>query len=265
MMYKFWVLVIALFTSRQVSGSMFRIIGGHEAPPEYGRFHASLQNLSGHHVCGGAVVSNRHVVTAAHCVQGANLKYIRVIVGTTNLDTSGYVYAPISILIHPDFNHSSRDYDIAILKVLRPFDNRHVRVISMRDEELNEGDSLVLTGFGALEPNGESSRQMHALNLSVFDQETCRFAMRYSKNVTDNMFCTFTKIGQGTCHGDSGGPVTKHSYLVGLVSWGIPCAVGFPDVHTRIAPFIKWIQHHIDKSRCTTNKNRTNFNPLPPM
>lgn len=47
-----------------------RIVGGHKAPTHYGRFHVSLQNLTRYHVCGGAVVSDQHIITAAHCVYG---------------------------------------------------------------------------------------------------------------------------------------------------------------------------------------------------
>lgn len=42
----------------------------------------------------------------------------------------------------------------------------------------------------------------------------------------------------------------KNNELVGVVSWGIPCAVGFPDVHTRITPYVDWIQKHILRVYC---------------
>lgn len=50
--------------------------------------------------------------------------------------------------------------------------------------------------------------------------------------------------------GDSGSPIIKDDKLVGLVSWGIPCARGFPDVHTRIPPFVEWIGSEIRNDIC---------------
>lgn len=41
---------------------------------------------------------------------------------------------------------------------------------------------------------------MHALNVTVFNQDICKYAMRYTREVYDSMFCTFTKIGEGSCH-----------------------------------------------------------------
>lgn len=58
-----------------------------------------------------------------------------------------------------------------------------------------------------MQPNGESTRRMHALNLTVFEQDVCRYAMRNTRDVYDCMFCTFTKMGQGTCH------VSRHFYF----------------------------------------------------
>ncbi|KAL0881774.1 hypothetical protein ABMA27_001557 [Loxostege sticticalis] len=216
----------------------------------FGRFHASLQNITGHHVCGGAVVSRYHIVTAAHCVLGAEPQYIKAVVGTANLDDGGIQHDVCSINIHKEYNFTERINDIALIKVKQPFDLKYTDVLTLYETELVEGDEVILSGFGARKPNGESSRIMHKLTLPVFSQETCRFAMRYTRNVTERMFCTFTRIGEGTCHGDSGGPLVKNYQLVGLVSWGIPCAVGFPDVHTRITPYVTWINEQTKYANC---------------
>ncbi|KAM3966950.1 chymotrypsin-1 [Aphomia sociella] len=228
-----------------ILGGNQRVVGGDYAPEEFGKFHASLQNLTGHHVCGGAVISPSHVVTAAHCIYGAEAQYIKVVVGTNNLDSGGIQYDVETLDVHKEYDYNTRINDIAILKTNGFFNLQYVHILSVDDEELLEGDLVLLTGFGAQEPNGQSSRQMHALNLTVFNQETCEYAMRYSREVVHSMFCTFTQIGEGTCHGDSGGPLIKNNKLVGLVSWGIPCAVGFPDVHTRISSYANWIKEEI--------------------
>ncbi|KAG6441222.1 hypothetical protein O3G_MSEX001788 [Manduca sexta] len=241
--------------SHIVLGNVSRIVGGHDAPARFGRFHASLRNLTGHHVCGGAVVSKWHVVTAAHCVFGANPQYIKVFIGTTRLDRGGKRCNVSAIHINDNYNRSTRSNDIAVVTIKGTFDCCYTAGIKMHEYELVEGDPVTITGFGALEPKGDSSPQLRALNVTVFSQATCVYAMRYSREVTSNMFCTFTKIGEGTCHGDSGSPVTKDNKLVGVVSWGIPCARGFPDVHTRIKPFIGWIKKLIRDHYCGLKSN----------
>ncbi|OWR41433.1 Serine protease P145 [Danaus plexippus plexippus] len=227
-----------------------RLVGGDRIPIELGKFHASLQNVTRHHVCGGAIISQKHVVTAAHCVFNAEPKYIHVVIGTANLDNGGLMYSVESVYVHDDYNSTLRLNDIAILKIRGLFNLCKAKMLRLDTEKLKEGDNVTVVGFGAKKPNGESARKMNALNLTVFSQETCQYAMRYTRKIYDSMFCTFTGIGQGTCHGDSGGPLVKDNKLVGIVSWGIPCAVGFPDVHTRIQPYIPWIQNIMDKVSC---------------
>ncbi|CAG5046484.1 unnamed protein product [Parnassius apollo] len=229
-----------------------RIIGGYRAPQEFGRFHTSLQNLTGHHVCGGAVVSRRHVLTAAHCVNRVEPQYIKVVVGTTDLDKGGKKYSVKHIHIYKGYNSNQKTNDIAIINIKGLFSSNYVDILKLPKTQLRDGDEVIISGFGAQEAHGISSRHMYALNLTVFCQETCSYAMRYSREVTNTMFCTFTRIGQGTCHGDSGGPLIQGNTIVGLVSWGIPCAVGFPDVHTRIYPYVHWIRAKIQKKRRET-------------
>ncbi|XP_050665542.1 chymotrypsin-1-like [Leptidea sinapis] len=233
-------ILFAYFAYNPVKGDS-RLVGGSVVSSDLGRFHASLQNVSGHHVCGGAIVSNRHVVTAAHCVFGAEKQYIRVIVGTNNLDEGTLQHNVKAIYIHDLYDKDTRQHDIALLKVT-DIDIRYSDVIHLDDTPLQENDPITIFGFGAEKPHGTSTRQMQALNSFVFNQETCRYAMRNSRKVYDSMFCTFTKIGQGTCHGDSGSPLVRGNKLVGIVSWGMPCAIGFPDVHTRISTYVRWIR-----------------------
>lgn len=59
--------------------------------------------------------------------------------------------------------------------------------------------------------------------------------------ILDSMMCAFERPGHGTCSGDSGGPMVYDDQIVGIVSGGIPCAVGFPDVFTRVYSFRDWI------------------------
>ncbi|XP_014367660.2 chymotrypsin-2 [Papilio machaon] len=234
-----------------------RLIGGERAPQEFGRFHGSLQNLTGHHVCGSAVISRRHLLTAAHCVYRVKPRYIKVIVGTVDLNKGGKQYGVKSIHLYPEYNITRRINDIAIVKIRGRFNLNYIDVLQLPKRDLQDGDPIILSGFGAKKPYGDSSRKMYALNLTVFCQKTCRYAMRYSRDVTDTMFCTFTRIGEGTCHGDSGSPLIKDNVLVGLVSWGIPCAMGFPDVHTRVYPYLKWIKSIIFEKQYKTLELKT--------
>lgn len=59
--------------------------------------------------------------------------------------------------------------------------------------------------------------------------------------IHNSTLCTLIKAGVGTCNGDSGGPLVVNDKLAGIVSWGIPCALGRPDVFTRVSTYVSWI------------------------
>lgn len=47
--------------------------------------------------------------------------------------------------------------------------------------------------------------------------------------------------------GDSGGPLVVGNFVVGITSWVIPCALGYPDVYTRVSSFADWIFSVVDE------------------
>lgn len=54
--------------------------------------------------------------------------------------------------------------------------------------------------------------------------------------------CTTSPYNVGTCYGDSGGPLVTNGKLIGIVSFGIPCAKSFPDVFAKVSSFKSWIE-----------------------
>lgn len=68
---------------------------------------------------------------------------------------------------------------------------------------------------------------------------------RHDASQADRIFpttlCTYKRSGLGSCFGDSGGPLVTNRTLVGLVSWGVPCARGKPDMFTRVSEYADWV------------------------
>lgn len=91
---------------------------------------------------------------------------------------------------------------------------------------------------------GSVPNNLQFLNSRTISYEDCK--SRVSPNpLFESQVCAFTASGQGACHGDSGGPlVNTRNVLVGLVSWGIPCARGYPDVYTRVYTYLDWINEN---------------------
>lgn len=76
------------------------------------------------------------------------------------------------------------------------------------------------------------------------NNDDCRatIANDHKEFIHDKSLCTAAKRGQGGCFGDSGGPLTANGQLIGVVSWGVKCGDGSPNVFVRISKFANWIQ-----------------------
>lgn len=88
------------------------------------------------------------------------------------------------------------------------------------------------------------AKYLQFLDVSTLTNDECRghYNASTAANIHNGTLCTLRRVDQGVCFGDSGSPVALNGQLVGVVSWGVPCASGYPDQHVRISVYSDWIQ-----------------------
>ncbi|XP_054010363.1 chymotrypsin-2-like isoform X1 [Hylaeus anthracinus] len=221
-----------------------KIVGGSAAKDGQFPYQASLR-YKGRHFCGGSVLNKRWILTAAHCVSSFNDSGITVVLGTNTLDKGGDEYQSERVFGHPRYSSLLIRNDIGLIKVNKDivFGDK-VKPVSLPNENFSKIDyPAELSGWGTTSYPGEAPNELQHIELSVIDQKQC---LNASFRVTNDNICTLNKRGEGACHGDSGGPLVADKVQIGVVSWGIPCARGRPDVFTRVYSYVDWIKKHTE-------------------
>ena len=205
------------------------IVGGEEVDPacpncKY-EFMVSLQSNGGWggHFCGGALVREDWVVTAAHCVQGESPSGIQVKIGLHNLNgTAGSITRNVDqIIVHPSYNSWSLNNDYALLRLSQPVTN--FEPIQLVTDESHHEEPVMSTvmGWGATYSGGWGSNILLEVDVPIDD--SCG---NIGNQVTNNMICAGDNNGgEDSCQGDSGGPLIMTNSdgeyeLIGIVSWG---------------------------------------------
>ncbi|GAB1867485.1 Chymotrypsin-1-like [Camponotus japonicus] len=224
-----------------------RIVGGKDAPIGKYPYQISFR-LFDSHTCGGSIIDNSNVLTAAHCVDGMGslLSYATIHAGTNYLNQSGDSYAVKSVTINKNYNSALIINDIALIHLATPIKyNTVVQPIKLATSDKNlEGKPCTLSGWGTTRLGGSAPNNLQEIDLIIYPQQQCKSE---HSNLIYSHICTLTKAGEGACHGDSGGPLVANGSQVGIVSFGRPCAVGYPDVYTRVSSFISWINENLKK------------------
>ncbi|XP_026739090.1 trypsin, alkaline A-like [Trichoplusia ni] len=199
--------------------------------------------------CGGTIINNRSILTAAHCVHGDAVGKWRARVGSSFASSGGVVHNTASIIIHPNFNNSTRNSDIAILRVTPTFTFSNAiqpALVAGPNYNIVDWNVVWAAGWGRISPSGPQSEQLRHVQFWVVNQAAC--SARYGfigMSVTANMVCTglLDIGGRDTCAGDSGGPIYHNNVVVGVCSFGIQCgSAEFPGVNTRVSSFSNWVQ-----------------------
>ncbi|XP_063545579.1 serine protease 27-like [Cydia strobilella] len=245
---------------------MAKIVGGTETP--YGAFPWQVEiqmldteKLTFEHQCGGAVIAERLVLSAAHCFDKHPLQVerIRLVMGEHRLniqDKHEHRFLVEKVVPHPEFRKDGpHSNDIALILVARSNHvqfNSHVRPICLPDAGAESaGRWCAVTGWGYQTESTESfAPVLRAAAVPVLDLATCRkdqILGGRQQAILDSMICAgILSGGADACKGDSGGPLACTQggrwQLHGVVSWGSGCGRrARPGVYTRVAAYVDWI------------------------
>ncbi|MCL4826883.1 MAG: serine protease [Caldilinea sp.] len=234
------------------------ILGGREAQPGAYPWQVALvsrfqPNAFQGQFCGGSLIAEDWVLTAAHCTEGKEVSMIDVLVGAHRLSDSGMRIASAQIVPHPDYDPTELNNDLALIRLSTPVTYTPISLYAAISGT-SELDFLRATviGWGAKSSSGWSYEYPDALrevSLPLVDNARCGRNV-YFTTITDAMLCAgYETLTMGACYGDSGGPLMVQQpdaswRQIGIVSWGPSgcTADGMYDVFTRVSHFTTWIE-----------------------
>ncbi|XP_062541296.1 chymotrypsin-2-like [Armigeres subalbatus] len=262
-------LVVSLI-SVSAAPSNQRIVNGTDASIEDYPFMISLRSSSGGHSCGGTILSQLWILTAAHCVHETMTPASASIqVGRTEISrpVDESVYEIELVIIHPEYNTSySFVNDIAVFKLKRPleFDEtvQPVRLPSSCFEVPHMNPEVTLIGWG-LNEDAISQTILQQVDYYVVPNEACD-AIHFNQIFPQQICAAYPGGGKGQCNGDSGGPLLHNGIQVGIVSWSIkPCTIApYPGVLTKVSHFIEFIYQHTDLEPTLSSFTECSQSPL---
>ncbi|KAG7200785.1 hypothetical protein KM043_003160 [Ampulex compressa] len=233
-------------------GSKTRIIGGRPADPREWPWMAALLKQDVIQYCGGVLITDRHILTAAHCVYKYRPRDIKVRLGeydlTSNEETRSLDFAVTETRIHRDFDYGTYENDIAIVKIHRPTTfNAYIWPVCLPPiRQSFENKNAVVTGWGTQYYGGPASTVLMEVAVPIWPQDKC--ARSFTQRIPNTAMCAGAyEGGRDACQGDSGGPLLHQLangrwVNVGIVSWGIRCGEpGRPGIYTRVNAYLDWI------------------------
>jgi len=232
-----------------------RIVGGFEAAENQWPWQVALF-IDNAWFCGGSIISENYIMTAAHCADGAS--YFDIMAGAHNVRASSEPHrveiTSYNGWTHPNWDHNTLANDIALIELPSPMEfNDYIKpsCMPMAGDSADVGEMVTCTGWG--KPSDSAGGISPVLRMvedrPIISNAECNSIYGI---VGDGVVCIDTTGGKGTCNGDSGGPLNMKSSMkgagdkwkqVGVVSFGASagCEVGYPAGFTRTEYYLDWV------------------------
>lgn len=252
-----------------------RIVGGKDT--FYGKWpwqalvkEAAWLGLFVKNKCGGVLINSKFVITAAHCQPGF-LGTLIVVLGAHDLTGAEDYLATVArnvkrMVIHRHYNAQTFENDLALLEMESPVEFLpHVVPICLPHRtEVFTGKMAFVTGWGKLTHGGDVPNILQEVQVPIVTNGDCQKMYLYAgheKMIRSHFVCAgYSRGGQDSCEGDSGGPLMVQRddgrwVLVGTVSHGIGCAdPNLPGVYMRMSAYRPWIDSIIRRRKVVRQK-----------
>jgi len=248
------------FRSKKTCGAKglsTQIVNGEDADQCEWKWQVGLTRSSGNGLpfCGGMLVSDEWVLTAAHCCSRPDFWVVAGDWKPKQASSKKQKVRAAVVVGHPDYNSRSSEWDFAMVKLASPMNmNGCVGTVCLpsEDDAIKPGSTCWITGWGTLQSGGSQPDVLQEAKVKIISGRDCVNKFDYTASQIDDesMICAQGKNAAGNitdaCQGDSGGPLVCEQggswYVHGATSWGFGCAGRtYPGIWARVTAARSWI------------------------